>query len=125
MINKIMLRQLNYPELELFCLKIRRIAFESTLKVNSKKKKFVSPAEEVIESVITLKEVKTLLIDEFSLDTTDEYVVLDNDHSVCQLMLESVISRLINNELNIMVNEGVLECYFDNDSNDFLFKMKE
>jgi hypothetical protein len=122
-----MLRQLNYPELELFCLKIRRIAFESTLKANAKKKKknFVSPADEVIESVITLKEVKTLLINEYSLDTTDEYVVLDNDESVCELMLESVISRLINNELNIMVNEGILECYFDSDANDFMFKMKE
>ena len=122
-----MLRQLNYPELELFCKKIRRIAFESTLKVNAKKKKkkFTPPSEEVIESVITLKEVKSLLIDEYSLDTTDKYVVLDNDESVCEKMLESVISRLINNELNIMVNEGVLECYFDSDTNDFMFKMKE
>jgi len=122
-----MLRQLSYNELEEFCKKIRRIAFESTLKINAKKKKkkFVSPAEEVIEDVITLKEVKTILVDEYSLETTDDYIVLDNDHSVCQMMLESVISRLINNELNKMVNEGVLDCYFDDDANDFLFKVKE
>ena len=114
-----MLKQLTYSDLQEFCKKLRRVAFESTLKVS--KKKFKSPSEEVIDDVISIREVSTILLDEFSLETTDKYIVLDNDYTVCQLMLNSVINRLVSNELNRMVNDGVLDCGFDDDTNDFFF----
>ena len=120
-----MLTKLNYAELDEFCKKIRRVAFESTLKVSAKKKKkkFIPPLEEDINAVISIREIRTLLIAEYSVDTTNEHVVLNNDYAVCQKMLESIVNRLINNELNKMVNEGVLDCYFDDVANEFLFKV--
>lgn len=50
--------------------------------------------------------------------------MIDASYENCAKLLDSVVDRLINNELNKMASEGELECYFDDDLNDFRFKLK-
>jgi hypothetical protein len=40
-------------------------------------------------------------------------------------VLESLNDRMVSNLLNNLVNKGVLETGFDNETNDFLFWIKE
>jgi hypothetical protein len=50
------------------------------------------------------------------------YVVND---SIFLQVIESLNDRMVSNLLNNLVNKGVLETGFDNETNDFLFWIKE
>lgn len=119
-----MLQILSLENFDNFVKKVRRVAFERPFKVAKKSKLVKQVSEEDIEKIITFKEVKILILDEYVVKQNEEYVVIDASYENCAKLLDSVVDRLINNELNKMASEGELECYFDDDLNDFRFKLK-
>jgi hypothetical protein len=120
-----MLQKLTIEEFDKFVLKVRRSAFETPFKIAKKEKLARNATEEDIEKIITLKEVRILILDEYVVEHNEEYVTIDAAYENCSRMLNAVVDRLVNNELNKMASEGEIECYFDDEFNDFRFKFKE
>lgn len=120
-----MLKKLKIENFDDFVRRTRRVAFEAPFKLAKKLKLARQATEEDIEKIISFKEVKLLILDQFVEEHTDEYVVINSDYETCSKILDSVINRLVNNELTKMASEGELECYFDSDINDFRFQIKQ
>jgi hypothetical protein len=120
-----MLKKLTIENFDNFVKKTRRIAFETPFKLAKKLKLAKLATEEDIEQVISFKEVKLLILEQYSKEYNNDYVIIDNDYDNCSKILDSVISRLVNNELNKMASDGELECYFDSEINDFRFQIKK
>ena len=87
--------------------------------------KFIRPRQSEIDKVIGFDEVKTIIIEDFAESFENDIVVIDDDVEHCNEIFNAVFQRLINNELCIMASEGILDCYFDDEEEDFVFKVKE
>lgn len=119
-----MLQKLPMEKFDGFVKKVRRIAFETPFKLAKKLKLAKQASEDDIEQIITFKEVKLLILDEYVVEYNDEYVLIESNYENCSKILESTVNRLVNNELNKMASEGEVECYFDDETNDFRFQIK-
>lgn len=120
-----MLKTIKSKDFDNFVKKVRRIAFETPFKAINKTKLAKQASDEDIEKIITFKEVKLLILDEYADEYTEDYIVINDSYENCSKILDAVLSRLINNELNKMASDGELDCYFDDEINDFRFKFKK
>lgn len=124
----VVLQILTQKQFDKFVNKVRRAAYELPLRAKHLQEgtKFVRPTIKDINKVLSLKEVKTIIIEDFAVGfETNGDIVLDDDSEKCGEIFNAVFQRLINNELCLMASEGILDCYFDDEEEDFIFKLKE
>lgn len=122
-----MIQNLTKKEFEKFINKVRRMTFELPLRAKHLQEgtKFIRPKQKDIDKVIGFDEVKTIILEDFAISQEDDFVSIDDDTENCNQIFNAVFQRLINNELCLMASEGILECYFDDEEKDFVFKLKE
>lgn len=122
-----MLQSLTKTQFDKFVNKVRRMTFELPIRAKhlSDGTKFVRPKQVDIDKALTFEEVKTIIVEDFIVKMESGNFVLDDDPENCNEIFNAIFQRLINNELCLMASQGILDCYFDDESKDFVFKLKE
>ena len=97
------------------------------IKSGRKAKDLVGTVQEYLEkskldSFLTLEE--TVLIMRTFSKKKDNLIIIGDDEKTAEKIANDLFQRGVNNILNIMAKEDVLDCSFDNDTNDFHFNMK-
>ena len=76
-----------------------------------------------LDSFLSLDE--TLLILRTFCKKKNNLFIIEDNKKTTENIANDLFQRGVNNILNIMAKEDVLDCSFDNETNDFHFNMKE
>ena len=76
-----------------------------------------------LDSFLTLEE--TVLIMRAFCKQKDELFIIGDDEKTAGKIANDLFQRGVNNILSIMAKEDVVDCSFDNETNDFYFNIKE
>jgi hypothetical protein len=76
-----------------------------------------------LDSFLSLDE--TLIILRTFCKKKDNLFIIEDNKKTTENIANDLFQRGVNNILNIMAKEDVLDCSFDNETNDFHFNMKE
>jgi len=98
------------------------------IKSGRKAKDLVGKVQEYLEkskldSFLMLEE--TVLIMRAFCKKKNDLLIISDDEKTAEKIANDLFQRGVNNILNIMAREDVLDCSFDNDTNDFHFNMKQ
>jgi predicted dinucleotide-binding enzyme len=98
------------------------------IKSGRKAKDLVGKVQEYLEkskldSFLMLEE--TVLIMRAYCKKKNDLLIISDDEKTAEKIANDLFQRGVNNILNIMAKEDVLDCSFDNDTNDFYFNMKQ
>jgi len=98
------------------------------IKSGRKAKDLVGKVQEYLEkskldSFLMLEE--TVLIMRAFCKKKNDLLIISDDEKTAEKIANDLFQRGVNNILNIMAKEDVLDCSFDNDTNDFYFNMKQ
>lgn len=130
------MKKLNKKELESFIKQIRRIIFKSIKEEKEYKPIKNETLKEVHEIILNkLKKVKlvnkemdnfltvneSILIVEYHSKKIKDHWVIKDSEKVCGKIAQDLFSRIINNALSKLSAEGLLECHYDDEENDFIF----
>lgn len=114
-----------------FVTTARKLVFNSFGKMEGEEQEdllLVSPKDQKeFDEVLTQEEsliiAKNLLRKQVNKKTQEtRYVITDE---IMVEIIESLNDRMVSNILNSLVNRGVLESAYDNESNDFIFWIKD
>jgi hypothetical protein len=137
------MKKLNKKDLEGFAKEIRKVIFKNLKEENKKNKSKVDNLELkkvhdiIINKIKTIKlfnknmeEILTvgesvLIIKNYAKQLNDNVWMLDESKKTCTEIAQDIFSRIINNTLSKLSSEGILECHYDSEENDFIFNVKE
>lgn len=130
------MKKLNKKELESFIKQIRRMIFKSIKEEKEKKPIKNETLKQVHEIILSkLKKVKLvnkemdnfltvnesiLIVEDYS-KKVDNYWIINDSEKNCGRIAQELFSRVINNALSKLSSEGLLECHYDDEENDFIF----
>lgn len=135
------MKKLNKKEVESFIKQIRKMIFkgikeEKEKNIKEKKTTKNQTLKEVHDIILTkLKKVKLinkdmdnfltvnesiLILEDYS-KKIDNYWIINDSEKNCGRIAQDLFSRIINNALSKLSAEGLLECHYDDEENDFIF----
>lgn len=134
------MKKLNNKELESFAKEIRKVIFKN-LKEEDEKKiknlqlkkvhdiileklKKVKLFNKNMEEILTVNE-SVLIIKNYAKRTDEDTWLINDSEKTCAEIAQDIFSRIINNTLSKLSSEGLLECHYDSEENDFIFNVKE
>lgn len=132
--NKV--KKLNKKEVESFIKQIRKLIFKS-IKEEREEKPIKNETLKEVHNIILgkLKKVKLtnkdmdnfltinesiLILEDYSKKVDDHWIINDSEKN-CGKIAQDLFSRIINNALSRLSAEGLLECHYDDEENDFIF----
>jgi predicted dinucleotide-binding enzyme len=123
--------EMNENDLVVAANKIRKNIHRNMIKQiksGRKAKDLVGKVQEYLEkskldSFLMLEE--TVLIMRAYCKKKNDLLIISDDEKTAEKIANDLFQRGVNNILNIMAKEDVLDCSFDNDTNDFYFNMKQ
>lgn len=72
-----------------------------------------------MDNFLTVNE-SILILEDYS-KKIDNYWIINDSEKNCGRIAQDLFSRIINNALSKLSAEGLLECHYDDEENDFIF----
>jgi hypothetical protein len=140
------MKKLNNKELEGFAKEIRKVIFKNLKEENKENKENKSIKNNLelkkvhdiileklrkiklfnknMEQILTVSE-SVLIIKNYAKQVNGNTWLINDSQKTCAEIAQDIFSRVINNTLSKLSSEGVLDCHYDSEENDFIFHVKE
>jgi len=133
------MKKLNRKEVESFLKQIRKMIFKGIKEEKNKnqskkikndtlyevhgiileKLKKVKLINKEMDNFLTINE-SILILEDYSKKINNYWIIKDTEAN-CGKIAQELFSRIINNALSKLSSEGLLDCHYDDEENDFIF----